>query len=114
MSEKEHKMVYLYGFSLWNTTQIENLLNMIQLQVKQEADIKVVLIHNGVIGISKKGKTPTALLQLIELPISIFAMVPDLKARGIDTEAIQEKIKLLEYDNLVDILAEKPAIVSWL
>ena len=114
MSEKEKKLVYLFGFSPWNINQIENLLKVIQIQIGLGAKIKVVLMHNGVIGTSKRGKTPLTLKQLIELPISIFAMVPDLKARGIDTKTLQEKINLLEYENLVDILVETPSIISWL
>ena len=71
-------------------------------------------MHNGVIGTSKKGMIPPQLMKLAELPIIISAMSPDLKARGIDTVNLYEKINILEYDNLVEILAEKSSIISWL
>jgi len=79
-----------------------------------EAKIKIVLIHDGVIGISTIGKAPSSLMELLELPVEVYALIPDVNARGIDIQAIYDKIHLIEYDNLVDILAETPRIVSWL
>jgi sulfur relay protein TusB/DsrH len=41
-------------------------------------------------------------------------MSPDVKARGIDSETIHEKVILIEYEELVDILADTPKIISWM
>ena len=76
--------------------------------------IKIVLMHDGVIGLSKMGKTPSTLIELLNLPIDVYAIIPDIKARGIDIHTIHDKIHLIEYDFLVDILAIMPKIVSWL
>jgi len=107
------KLVYLFGFSTRKSTSIDNLFNIVKEQTK-DANITVVLIHDGVIGTSKKGVTPTSLNLLLNLPITVFAMTPDLLARGIDRNSVDARISCIEYDVLVDILAQTPKIASWM
>ena len=107
------KLVYLFGFSTRKSTSIDNLFNIVKEQTK-DANITVVLIHDGVIGTSKKGVMPTSLNLLLNLPITVFAMTPDLLARGIDPDSVDTRIKCIEYDVLVDILAQTPKIASWM
>ncbi len=107
------KLVYLFGFSTRKSTSIDNLFNIVKEQTK-DANIAVVLIHDGVIGTSKKGLMPTSLNLLLNLPITVFAMTPDLLARGIDPDSVDTRIKCIEYDVLVDILAQTPKIASWM
>ncbi|MFX1452993.1 MAG: DsrH/TusB family sulfur metabolism protein [Promethearchaeota archaeon] len=114
MLENNNHLVYLYGFSLRKDTQIKYLITILKEQIQTGAKIKIVLMHDGVIGISKMGKTPSALIEFLDLPIEVYAIIPDIKARGIDIQTIHEKIHLIEYDFLVDILAVIPKIVSWL
>lgn len=111
--EEIKKLVYLFGFSTRKSTSIDNLFNIVKEQTK-EANIVVVLIHDGVIGTSKKGVMPTSLNLLLNLPITVFAMTPDLLARGIDPNSVDTRIKCIEYDVLVDILAKTPKIASWM
>jgi len=111
--EEIKKLVYLFGFSTRKSTSIDCLLNIVKEQTK-DANITVVLIHDGVIGTSKKGVMPTPLNLLLNLPISVFAMTPDLLARGIDPNSVDTRIKCIEYDVLVDILAQTPKIASWM
>jgi len=111
--EKIKKLVYLFGFSTRKSTSIDNLFNIVKEQTK-DAKITVVLIHDGVIGTSKKGVMPTSLNLLLNLPMTVFAMTPDLLARGIDPDSVDTRIKCIEYDVLVDILAKTPKIASWM
>ena len=112
--ESSNHLVYLYGFSLRKDAQLGKLITIIKEQINLGAKIKIVLMHDGVIGISTIGKTPLTLMELLDLPVEVYAIIPDIKARGIDIQAIHDKIHLIEYDYLVDILAETPKIVSWL
>lgn len=112
--ESNNHLVYLYGFSLRKDAQLGNLITIQKEQINIGAKIKIVLMHDGVIGISTIGKTPSFLIELLNLPVEVYALIPDVNARGIDIQAIHEKIHLIEYDKLVDILAETPRIVSWL
>lgn len=111
--EKNNSIVYLYGFSLRHKSQLKDLLKIINEQLKATAIIKLVLVHDGVIGISKKSKPNSIFLALLNLPIEIYALEPDLLARGIDVKTKRNSILLINYDKLVDILAETPKICSW-
>ncbi|GAI77397.1 unnamed protein product [marine sediment metagenome] len=111
--EDINKLVYLFGFSTRKSTSIDNLFNIIKEQIK-DANVTVVLIHDGVIGTSKKGVMPRSLNLLLNLPITVFAMTPDLLARGIDPDSVDTRLNCIEYDVLVDILAKTPKIASWM
>ena len=112
--EQNNDLVYMYGFSGHKNGKLSSVINIIEDQLKTGVNIKIVLIHDGVIGISKKGEITQNLEKLINLPLTVYAMLPDLKARGINSETIHEKVILIEYEALVDILAETPKIVSWM
>ena len=114
MSKNNTQLVYLYGFSLRKDVNLDNFITILKEQINLGAKIRIILMHDGVIGISNIGKTPSSLIELLNLPIEICALIPDIKARGIELQAIPDKILLIEYDELVDILAETPKIISWL
>jgi len=110
----DKNIVYLFGYSPRHGNQLENLIEIIKNQLEQGAKITIVLIHDGVIGTSTKGRIPIALNKLINLPILVYSMIPDLLARGINPNTIIEPIKLLTYDDLVTILVDSPRIASWM
>lgn len=114
MLEVNRKLVYLFGFSPWKTDQLNNLLELVNFQVKNEASVSIVLIHDGVIGISKKGLTPEGLKRLIQAPIKLHAMIPDLEARGFTADNVMEGISCISYDQLTDILIHNDSVISWL
>ena len=107
-------LLYLYGFSPRFSDRMENLISIIKEQIKLDADIKVILIHDGVIGLSKKGIMPDIMNELLNLPIKVFVMSPDLIARGLNPNEIDDRVECLNYDNLVDLLAINPNIASWM
>ena len=51
---------------------------------------------------------------LLNLPVTTYSLLPDLKARGIDATNLQNEVKGIEYEDLVDILVTIPKIVSWM
>ena len=112
--DKNFDMVYIFGFSGNTGTQLERLLPIIKTQKIKNSKIGLVLIHDGVIGITTKGKIPNHMEELLDLNIGMFAMVPDLKARGISLDYISEKVRPIEYDDLIDILDTTPKIISWM
>ncbi|MHA2008994.1 MAG: DsrH/TusB family sulfur metabolism protein [Promethearchaeota archaeon] len=107
-------IVYLYGFSTMLESKLTNLITIIEHQIKLNIQISVVFIHDGVIGTSQKNNSSSLMQKLLALPIAAYSMIPDLKARGIDTINLHQNIKGIEYDDLVDILANTPKIVSWM
>lgn len=112
--EENDSIVYLYGFSLRFSHKLDNLLKILKEQSQININIKFVLIHDGVIGTSKKSKTPLSLVELLNLPITLYAMIPDIIARGLDPINLHNKIQGINYEELVDILANTPKIVSWM
>ena len=95
-------------------THLERLLPIIKAQVNKGSQIGFVLIHDGVIGINKKGRIPKMMEELLNMKITVYAMIPDLQARGIALENIHDKVKAIEYDDLTDILDVTPKIISWM
>ncbi|UCC20970.1 MAG: hypothetical protein JSV62_06720 [Promethearchaeota archaeon] len=113
MSEKLD-MVYLFGFSSNTGTHLEKLIPILKTQKIKNSKIGIVLIHDGVIGITTKGRISKQVEDLLDLNIPLFVMAPDLKARGITLDYISEKIRPIGYDDLIDILDMTPKIISWM
>lgn len=107
-------IVYLYGFSTLLESKLINLIKIIEKQLEQKYQISIVFIHDGIIGTSKKNKITSSMKKLLNLPITTYSLLPDLKARGIDATNLQNKVKGIEYEDLVDILVTIPKIVSWM
>jgi len=108
------ELVYLYGFSTRKQMYLDNLLGIVSEQTENKVSIAIVLIHDGVIGTSQSGTIPSSLDKLLSLSVSVFAMTPDLLARGIEPNTVDPRIKCIEYDELVDILAQTPKVASWM
>ena len=107
-------IVYLFGFSGLTANHLRRLLPILKSQIKHDTKLGLILIHDGVIGSSQKGKMPEVLNQLLTLPVSVYALLPDLLARGIEPKTVDSRIKCIEYDELVDILAGTPKVASWM
>jgi len=114
IKEMNEELVYLYGFSTRKQVYLDNLLGILKDQTNDGASITIVLINDGVIGTSQSGTIPSSLDKLLSLPVSVFAMTPDILARGIELNMVDSRIKCIEYDDLVDILANTPKIASWM
>ena len=108
------KVLYLYGFNTKNTIKSTLFHRIIQEEMILGAEITLVLLHDAVIGISKQGKTTDLINQLLKLPLDIYALKPDIIARGIDPSTAFNKIKVIGYDDLVDLLVEMPITASWM
>jgi len=111
---ENRNVLYLFGYSEMTGTHLERLLPILKAQVNKGSQIGFVLIHDGVIGINKKGRIPERMEELLKMSINIFAMIPDLQARGITQEQIHDKVKPIGYDELIDILDVTPKIISWM
>ena len=107
-------IVYLFGFSTRKQLYLDNLFDIVREQTDNGVSIAIVLIHDGVIGTSKSGTIPRLLNELLNLSVSVFAMLPDLLARGIEPNTVDSRITCIEYDELVDIIAQTPKVASWM
>ncbi len=107
-------MIYLFGFSGLTGNHLRRLLPILKSQIKRNTKLGLVLIQDGVIGISTKGKIPKKMEELLNLEVAVFAMKPDITARGIAPEFVHNKIKSIEYDDLIDVIDATPKIISWM
>jgi len=107
-------IIYLFGFSGLAGVQLQRLLPILKSQLKNNTKLGLVLIHDGVIGITTKGKIPKEMEELLSLDVAVFAMRSDMKARGIAPEYIHDKIKSIEYDDLIEVIDATPKVISWM
>lgn len=111
---EQPSLVYLYGFSTVLESKLNTVKQIIGNQLNQGAQIILVFIHDAVIGTTQKHKISPLMKDLMQLPIKFYSMIPDLKARGFDSENLHSIIKGINYEDLVDILTTTSKIVSWM
>lgn len=72
----------------------------------------VLLIEDGVYG-ALKGTTSTKQVELALKNHPIYALYPDIEARGMQDRVI-DGIKLVDYSGFVDLAVEHPSVQAWL
>ena len=72
----------------------------------------ILLYEDGVYGVLK-GSAIAEKLQSAMSNITVYALEPDVKARGI-ADKVLDGIKLVDYDGFVDLTCEKEVVNSWL
>jgi sulfur relay protein TusB/DsrH len=107
-------IIYLFGFSGLTGNQLERLLPILKSQIKKNTKLGLVLLHDGVIGITTKGKISKQTEELLSLDVVVYAMRSDMKARGITPEYVHDKVKSIEYDDLIDVIDTTPKVISWM
>ncbi|MGD2171390.1 MAG: sulfurtransferase complex subunit TusB [Gammaproteobacteria bacterium] len=73
----------------------------------------ILLIEDAIYAVSKKASTAEKLQSALEKH-KIYALEPDLKARGIDPEQAIDGISLVDYDGFVELATEYENLQSWL
>ncbi len=110
----DNDIVYLFGYSERMGRYLERMMPLLKAQKDKGSRIGLIFIHDGVINASSKGKTPELVKELISLKVSLYTLIPDLKARGIALDHIHETIKPIQYDELIDIIDATPKLISWM
>jgi sulfur relay protein TusB/DsrH len=111
---KNMDIVYLFGFSERTGNHLERLLPLLRVQIKKGIEVGLIFIHDGVIGLRSDGVIPSQVEELLNSNITLKAMVPDMKARGIPVERLHNKVKPIEYEELVELLDNSQKIISWM
>jgi sulfur relay protein TusB/DsrH len=124
-------IIYLFGYSLKNSTQFTQVLPLIKTQLTKGAEVELVLMHDAVIGTTTKGTTPKSLKELLNfafqmknvgnvtgieptVKLHISVLRPDYEARGLLPEMILSNLQLISYGQLVDNMDAAGKVVSWL
>ncbi|MFW9823593.1 MAG: DsrH/TusB family sulfur relay protein [Candidatus Thorarchaeota archaeon] len=109
-----YDMLYLFGFSELTGNHLRRLLPILKSQTKKNRKLALVFIQDGVIGISIKGTISKKMQLLLDLDINLFAMIGDIVSRGIRPEFVHNKIKAINYDELIDLIDNSPKVISWM
>ena len=72
----------------------------------------ILLIEDGIYG-ALKGTAVSKKVEEALKKVSIYALYPDIEARGMQDRAI-DGIKLIDYSGFVDLVAEHNTVQSWL
>jgi len=107
-------IIYLFGFSERTGNHLERLLPLLRVQIKKGTEVGLIFIYDGVIGLDTKGTIPSQVEELLNSNITLKAMIPDLNARGIPVERLHDKIKPIQYEELVELLDNSQKIISWM
>ncbi|HEY5604171.1 MAG TPA: sulfurtransferase complex subunit TusB [Gammaproteobacteria bacterium] len=73
----------------------------------------ILLIEDGVYG-AVKGTAKSDLVAKAKSKIAIYALGPDLDARGISKNNLIDGVKVVDYGGFVDLVAEHSATQAWL
>ena len=73
----------------------------------------VLMYEDGVLGARKGGAFVKALTEAAKT-VSLYALGPDLDARGVKAGDIAEGVQVVGYDGFVDLAAEHARVCAWL
>lgn len=76
-------------------------------------DAAILLIEDGVYAVRKNAAAADK-LQAAAGKHKIYALEPDLQARGLDAENTIDGISLVDYDGFVELATEYDKLQSWL
>jgi sulfur relay protein TusB/DsrH len=111
-STTNYDIVYLVGHSVRQESHLENIIPLVDAQHEAGKNVGIVLMQDGVIATGRFGTVPETLKYFFEMDIPVHALAPDMIARGINPDTPLEKIKVIGYSDLVDILVASSKIVS--
>ena len=77
------------------------------------ADASILLIEDGIYAAQKNTAAADKMQQALGRH-QVYALEPDLKARGIGADKILDGIKLVDYDGFVKLTTEYDKLQSWL
>ena len=72
----------------------------------------ILLIEDGVYG-ARAGARNEALLGSLD-NVAVYALGPDLKARGIDESSVCDGIRVVDYAGFVTLAVDHDKVQSWL
>jgi tRNA 2-thiouridine synthesizing protein B len=73
----------------------------------------ILLIEDGVYAVQKKSSAAARVQQAMEKH-PVYALQPDLQARGVSQDSLIEGIELIDYDGFVKLTTEYDKSQSWL
>lgn len=99
----------LFGYSGYDDKQRNNLTSIVT-KLEQPG---IVLLEDAVIGSLKTGEIhPYS--ELLKKGVSIYCMIEDLEARGMNSSDLEDRISPISFSDLMDLIEESQRLISWL
>lgn len=73
----------------------------------------VLLIEDGVYAAMKGTRVEAAVTTALE-SVKVYALGPDLKARGCSEDRVIDGVRVVDYSGFVDLAAESTKVQAWL
>ncbi len=73
----------------------------------------ILLIEDGIYAVQEKSSAAARVQQALENH-PVYALQPDLQARGVSEESMLDGITLVDYDGFVKLTTEFDKLQSWL
>ncbi|MFQ5982769.1 MAG: sulfurtransferase complex subunit TusB [Woeseiaceae bacterium] len=74
----------------------------------------VILLIEDAVYAAMKGTTVAEKVKQATQQHRVYALGPDLRARGLDETQVIDDIKIIGYDGFVDLAVENDGVQSWL
>ena len=74
----------------------------------------ILLIEDGVYATRKNSSAAARVQEALEKNHTVYALQPDLQARGMSPESVIEGVELVDYDGFVKLTTEYDKTQSWL
>ena len=78
-----------------------------------KADAAILLIEDGIYAVQKNSATSEKMQQALGKH-PVYALQPDIQARGINPDNMLDGISLVDYDGFVKLTTEYEQLQSWL
>ena len=78
-----------------------------------KADAAILLIEDGIYAVQKNAAATDKMEQALKNH-AVYALEPDLKARGVSPDSMIDGITLIDYDGFVKLTTEHDKLQSWL
>lgn len=101
-------ILHIVNKSPFERTALSSCLNLAQDKSS------VLLIEDGIIAATKNDRFGDLLSAAMERNISFYALSPDFKARGLAADRAIDGVKLIGYEDFVDLVENHDTVQSWL
>ncbi|MCK5183556.1 MAG: hypothetical protein KAQ95_04555 [Candidatus Heimdallarchaeota archaeon] len=99
------KVLYIATKSLYAGAAQKTLLDIVKNQKEKGNEVGILLIQDSTLACWKGGQSIVA--EAVSHGIDVYAVVEDLKARGIIGDKVHPNVKQVNYDQAINIIMDK-------
>ncbi len=109
-----YDILYLFGFSPRTTTKLYRLGELTAMQVSAGYSVAVALLHDAVVGVTPADHMAPGLRELVGLGAHVYVLRADLLARGLRPDSVTRAIRVVDYEDLIDMVVDCRALDCWM